>query len=38
MYVYLRFSKHGYELTVVGESENTARYIGINSKKLSFAR
>ncbi|MDD7245229.1 MAG: ABC transporter permease [Eubacteriales bacterium] len=32
MYVYLRFSKHGYELTVVGESENTARYIGINSK------
>lgn len=34
MYVYLRFSKHGYELTVVGESENTARYIGINSKKV----
>ena len=34
MYIYLRFSKHGYELTVVGESENTARYIGINSKKV----
>ena len=34
MFVYLRFSKHGYELTVVGESENTARYIGINVKKV----
>jgi simple sugar transport system permease protein len=34
MYVYLNYSKHGYELTVVGESENTARYIGINVKKV----
>ena len=34
MYVYLRYSKHGYELTVVGESENTAKYIGINVKKV----
>lgn len=34
MYAYLRFSKHGYEITVVGESENTARYIGINVKKV----
>ncbi|MBO4479129.1 MAG: ABC transporter permease [Clostridia bacterium] len=34
MFVYLRFSKHGYEITVVGESENTARYIGINVKKV----
>lgn len=34
VYVYLRFSKHGYELTVVGESENTARYVGINGKKV----
>jgi len=34
MYVYLRFSKHGYELSVVGESENTARYIGIDVKKV----
>ena len=32
--VYLRFSKHGYEIAVVGESENTARYIGINVKKV----
>ncbi|MGN0767803.1 MAG: ABC transporter permease [Christensenellales bacterium] len=34
MAVYLKYSKHGYELTVVGESENTARYIGINTKKV----
>ncbi len=34
MYVYLRASKHGYEITVVGESENTARYIGIRVKKV----
>ena len=34
MFVYLRFSKHGYELAVVGESENTARYIGINVRKV----
>ena len=32
--VYLRFSKHGYEIAVVGESENTARYIGINVRKV----
>lgn len=34
MYIYLRYSKHGYELSVVGESENTARYVGINVKKV----
>jgi len=34
MYVYLKYSKHGYELAVVGESENTARYIGLNVKKV----
>ena len=34
MYIYLNFSKHGYEISVVGESENTARYIGINVKKV----
>lgn len=32
--VYLRYSKHGYEISVVGGSENTARYIGINVKKV----
>jgi len=34
IYIYLRFSKHGYEISVVGESVNTARYIGINVKKV----
>ncbi len=34
MYIYLKFSKHGYEIAVVGESENTARYIGINVRKV----
>lgn len=34
MFVYFRFSKHGYELSVVGESENTAKYVGINVKKV----
>lgn len=34
LYVYLKYSKHGYEISVVGESENTARYIGINIKKV----
>ena len=32
--VYLRFSKHGYELSVVGESQNTAKYIGISVPKV----
>ena len=34
LYIYLTKFKHGYELTVVGESENTARYIGINVNKV----
>ena len=34
MFIYLRYSKHGYEIAVIGESENTARYIGINVKKV----
>ncbi len=34
LYVYLKYSKQGYEITVVGESENTARYIGIDVKKV----
>ena len=34
MYVYLKYSKQGYEIAVVGESENTARYAGINVKKV----
>lgn len=34
MFVYLKYSKQGYEISVVGESERTARYIGINVKKV----
>lgn len=34
MFFYLRNSKQGYEISVVGESENTARYAGINVKKV----
>lgn len=34
MYVYLNYTKQGYEISVVGESENTANYIGINVKKV----
>ena len=30
MYFYMNKTKHGYEITVVGESHNTARYAGIN--------
>ncbi len=34
IYIYLKYSKQGYEISVVGESENTARYVGINVKKV----
>ena len=34
MFIYLKYAKQGYEIAVVGESENTARYIGINVKKV----
>ena len=33
-FIYLKYSKHGYEISVVGESQNTARYVGINVKKV----
>lgn len=34
MFVYLYYSKPGYEISVVGESQRTARYIGVNVKKV----
>ena len=34
MYIYLRYSKQGYEICVVGESENTAKYVGIKVEKV----
>lgn len=29
MFLYLYYTKHGYEISVVGESQRTARYVGI---------
>ena len=34
MFIYLKYSKQGYEIAVVGESENTARYAGISVPKV----
>ena len=34
VYVYLNYSKHGYEIAVVGESERTARYVGIKVDRV----
>lgn len=34
VYVYLKYTKSGYEISVVGESHNTARYAGINVNKV----
>ena len=34
MNIYLNFSKQGYEISVVGESENTAKYVGIKVEKV----
>ena len=35
MFIYLKYSKQGYEITVVGDSQNTARYAGISVKKVT---
>ena len=34
MFIYLNYTKHGYEINVVGESERTARYVGIKVEKV----
>jgi len=34
IFVYLNYTKHGYEIAVVGESENTARYAGISVRQV----
>jgi len=34
MYIYLTYTKQGYEIAVVGESVRTARYIGVNVPKV----
>ncbi len=34
MHFFIHYTKKGYEITVVGESENTARYAGMDVKKV----
>ena len=34
MFVYLKYSKHGYEIAVVGESQRTASYAGIKVDRV----
>ncbi len=34
IYIYIKYTKHGYELNVVGESLRTAQYVGIKVKKV----
>ena len=34
LFIYLRYSKQGYEINVVGESVRTAKYSGMNVKKV----
>ena len=36
MFVYMNYTKHGYEIAVLGESENTARYAGMNVAKVTL--
>ena len=34
MHIYLNYTKHGYEISVVGESERTAHYVGIKVPRV----
>ena len=34
VFIYMRYTKHGYEISVVGESTSTASYAGMNVKKI----
>ena len=34
MYIYLKFTKHGYEISVVGDSPSTDKYIGIDVRRV----
>lgn len=36
MYVYMNYTKQGYEISVLGESENTARYAGMNVTRVTI--
>ena len=34
IYIYMKYTKHGYEIAVVGESERTAKYLGIKVDRV----
>lgn len=34
IHFYMKKTKHGYEVSVVGDSINTAKYVGMNTKKI----
>ena len=34
VFIYMKYSKQGYEIGVVGESQDTARYAGMNVRKI----
>ena len=34
LYIYMRYTKHGYEIAVIGDSVNTARYAGMNVGRI----
>ena len=34
MFLYMRYTKHGYEIAVIGDSVNTARYAGMNVGRI----
>ena len=36
VYVYIAKTKHGYEITVLGDSANTAKYVGMNTKWITI--
>ena len=35
IFIYMNYTKQGYEISVLGESENTARYAGMNVVKIT---
>ena len=34
IFIYMKYTKHGFEISVIGESENTARYAGMNVGRI----
>ena len=34
IFIYMRYTKHGYEIAVIGDSINTARYAGMNVGRI----